>query len=214
MRTTRIWLPAVLLVAASLVGNGCILLPEIQDRVVELAASGSTSAEFSIPANTAETLPLDLSKVVAIGAGTSLDLKQILDDAGVDVSTVKNVKISKVEYAITNGDTYTGRTVQGDLTVDVGGGVQPLITGFSTQVDAKTPYQTPTLQTAGVNALNSILGQVLTGLKAGGSPTLSATFKLAGSTTPNTDATRYINFHYAVKITVSMVGTVKVSVPN
>ena len=213
MRATRHWLPAALVLGVSLLGSGCLLIPEIKEKIVELAVSGSTSAEFL--ADGLETDGVNEVDVVSIGDGTELDLRRILADAGVDVSDVVNVKVEKVEYAITRADPYAGRTVQGNLTVQrLGGTEQPLITGFVTNVDAVTGYQAASLQAAGVDELNQALASVLAQLQAGGTPTESATFRVTGTTTPGVDPLRSTNFQYSVKLTVSMVGTIRVDVPE
>src|SRR5437773_6341380 len=148
MRSTRVGLMAIVL-AASLWATGCILIPEIKDRVVELATSGSASATFH--ASGPETDPLNEVQVVSIGDGTNLDVRQILEDAGISVSDVVDVKVTSVEYAITKADPLASRTVQGNLTVQGSSGPeQPLITGFTTGVGAVTAYRGATPQSAGV----------------------------------------------------------------
>ena len=212
MRSTRIGLVTVVL-AASLWGTGCILIPEIKDRIVQLAVSGATSASFD--ASGPETDPLNKTQVVSIGDGTDLDLRKILDDAGVNVDDVVDVKLQSVAYAITAADPLASRTVQGNLTVQrTAGTEQPLITGFNTGVGAVTPYQPATLQSAGVTEINLALASVLSQLKSGGTATESATFRVTGTTTPNTNPSQNIAFTYAVRLTINMVGSVKVSVPD
>ena len=212
MRSSSSGLMAIVL-AASLFGAGCILIPEVKDRIVELAVSGSTSATFH--ASGPETDPLNEVQVVSIGEGTDLDVKKLLEDAGIDVSDVVDVKVTSVEYAITAADPLAGRTVQGNLSVQgPSGPEQPLIAGFTIGVGAVTPYRGAALKSAGVGVINQALASMLSQLKAGGTPTESVTFRVTGANTPNNDPNVQIAFGYAVKLTLSMVGTVKVSVPN
>ena len=52
MRTSRLWQIGVLAVVAALtMGSGCPTVPKLQDRVVELAAGGSTTAQFHASGN-------------------------------------------------------------------------------------------------------------------------------------------------------------------
>ncbi|HEY3215157.1 MAG TPA: hypothetical protein VGK93_01555 [Candidatus Eisenbacteria bacterium] len=211
MHRIRIGLIAFVL-AASFSGAGCLLIPEIQDRVVQLATNGSASVVFE--ANGPETASLDEVSVVSIGDGTELDLRRILEDAGVDVSEVVDAKVEKVEYAITRADPMASRTVEDKVTVQWQGTEKDLITGFSANVGVPTGYRVATLQTAGVGEINRALKSVLDQLKAGLTPTESVTFRVTGTTTPNSDSSRAIDFEYSVKLTVSIVGSVSMSVPD
>ena len=46
MRLTRTWAPCALILAVAMLNGGCILVPEIKDRIVELAVGGSTTVPF------------------------------------------------------------------------------------------------------------------------------------------------------------------------
>src|SRR5438874_13800799 len=96
MRTSRLWqIGALAVVAALTMGSGCPNVPSIKDRVVELAAGASTTARFhahgSIKAFSQDT---------TIDLANDIDLAKILDDAGIDASNIKDVKLAGVSYRV------------------------------------------------------------------------------------------------------------------
>ena len=86
----------ILVFALAAMGGGCMLVPEIEDRIVELAVGGSTTVEL-VSQGSVNTI--DETSTVNILEG--FDLGQILADAGINVSDVRNIALSGVEYRIT-----------------------------------------------------------------------------------------------------------------
>jgi hypothetical protein len=85
MRRFRFWPQLALVVAIAAMNAGCVLIPEIKDRVVELAVAGTTSKVFTVQRN-GTTLDETYD---TIDLSTDLDLGKVLSDAGIDVSQVK-----------------------------------------------------------------------------------------------------------------------------
>lgn len=198
---------AVLALALSTLGSGCPVIPQIKDRIVELAVGGSTIAEF-VASGVINTY--DDTKTVDLHDG--LDLAQIIDDAGVDVSDVESVKLSGVSDRVTVPDPNPGRTIaNGTVTIQrAGGAVTPLVTGFNVNVNSVTSFQTATLDPAGVAVLNALLADLLAEVKTGtpASNTM-VTYHVSGQSQPTGVET---NFTWELKVDVSILGTVKVKV--
>jgi hypothetical protein len=197
-------LPIALVLALAVMNGGCILIPEMEDRLVELAVAGTTNATFTVQGT---NTVVDETQVVDVG--TELDLATILADAGIDVSNVTNIALTSVAYRIVRADPDPALEItNGTITVQRGGGsVDPLVTSFSAAPGSVSGFQNVALDAAGVATINTMLSDILTALPgAPANPT--ATFHLTGTSTGPT------NFDFEMKITVSITGTVSVRVPT
>ncbi|HKQ56430.1 MAG TPA: hypothetical protein VJY35_01065 [Candidatus Eisenbacteria bacterium] len=197
-------LPIALVLALAVMNGGCILIPELKDRVVELAVGGTTSAVFTVQG---ATTAVDETQIVDVG--TELNLAQILSDAGIDVSNVTNIALTSVAYRIVRADTDPALEItNGNITVQRGGGtVDALVNGLTAAPGAVSGFQNVALDAAGVATINTMLSDILTALPgAPANPT--ATFHLTGTSTGPT------NFDFEMKITISITGTVSVRVPT
>ena len=94
MRRFRIRLQMTLVLALAIVNGGCLLIPEIKDRIVELAVGGSTVVTF-VSSGTLNSY--DETNTVDVMSG--FNLAQILADAGIDVSNVSKVALSEIGRA-------------------------------------------------------------------------------------------------------------------
>jgi len=209
MRRIRSWLSMTLVVAFAVMNGGCILIPEIKDRVVELAVAGVTTAVFTVQgSNTA----VDETQVVDVGV--ELDLQQILDDAGIDVSQVTKISLAGVAYRIVRADPDPTREItNGTITIQRGllGTIENLVTAFSAAPGALSGFQNVALDAAGVGVVNTLLGEILAALPgAPANPTV--TFHLTGNSSSASGNTT--DFEFELKITISITGTVNVSVPT
>lgn len=208
MRRFRYWPQMALVVALAVMSGGCLLIPDIKDKVVELAVTGSTVVEFH-----ATGLINSFDEVKSIDLRDSVDLQGILDDAGIDVSKVTNIALSGVAYRVSVADPEPSRQIVGG-TVNItrgGGSEQPLVTAFSAPAGAVTGYTTATLDPAGVGELDDLLDEWLAELKGGALANTVFSYHVSGESSPanvNTD------FYWQVKITISITGTVDVSVPS
>ena len=211
MRKSSLWLPAALLAAASLAGNGCVLLPEIKEKVVQLAAGGTTSVGF-----VAHFLTNNLyNQQASVDLANALDLRKILSDAGLDVSGVKHIKVSGISYRVTRPDPLDSRQiVNGSVTVDRPGvaiGV-PIVTNFTETVNTVTAYKIAPVDRAGIALMNDLLADLLAAIQ-NNSTVLNSVIvcHLSGTSSPADNNT---NFDWEIKVDISIVGEVKVSVPE
>jgi hypothetical protein len=213
MRTMkRLALPTLVL-ALGLMNGGCMLIPEIQDRIVELAVGGSTDVEF-VSSGTLN----NFNETSTINILDGFNLAQILDDAGIDVSSVTHIKISGVDYRVTIPDPEASREiVNGTVTTDRNGsGPLALISNFSAGAGAASDWQPAPLDPGGaaVGDLNAMLQSIVDALKNGTSPPsnlTTITYHLTGQSLPGTVAT---HFTWQMKVKITITGTVTVSVPT
>lgn len=210
MHTMRFWPRLAAVVAGSVLSGGCLLIPEIEDKIVELATSGSTTVEF---VSSGEVNSIDDLQTVDVRAG--LDLAQILADAGIDVSDVTHIALSGVAYRITVADPDAGREiVDGTITIDRGGsGPLTLVSSFNAAAGAVTDWQTVTLNAGGlaVAEINDLLGDLLEELQGGPPANTTLTYHVTGASLPADVPT---NFTWELRVTVSITGNVEVSVPQ
>jgi hypothetical protein len=209
MRRFRFWPHMALVLAFAVTNGGCVLVPKLKDRVVELAVTGSTSEVFSVQGSDTAvdetTTPFDV--------GADLDLAKILDDNGIDVSKVKSVKINKVEYRIVRADPDPTRAVtNGIVTIKRGvAAAQNLVTAFSASPGAVSGFTNIPLDPAGVGVVNTLLEDIRAALPGAPANGL-VTFHLTGNSTST--GGNPTDFDFELKITVTIVGTVSVSVPT
>lgn len=207
-KRTILQLAALGLIAVSGMGaSGCPLIPEVHQKAVELAVGGSTAADFAAEGEI--NFHNDV-EVVDLAAG--LDLASVIDDAGIDVSKVKDIKVSGVSYRTTRPDpTPNRRIVDGSVTIARGAGAPvSLVDSFQADVNAATSFQTAPLNPAGVALLNDLVADLLNELKTGtpaGNTTV--TIHVTGASSPTNVPT---DFEYQLKLDVSIVGTVDVDV--
>lgn len=208
MRQFRFWPQMALVAALAALNGGCLLIPQLKDRVVELAVTGSTTVEFHASGlinSFDETRSLDLRDEV--------DLQQILDDAGIDVTNVTNIALSGVAYRISVADPEASREiVNGTVKVTrSGGSEQTLVTAFNAAAGAVTDFTTATLDANGVTQLNNLLDEWLTELKGGAPANTAFSYHVSGDSFPSNVNT---DFYWEVKVTISITGTVDVTVPS
>src|SRR5512144_1665052 len=96
------------LILAMLMGQGCLLLPEIEKRVVELAVGGSTTQEFVA---SGELNTIDDRDTVDVR--TAIDLPGLLDNAGIDLNDVETIAFAGAAYRVTQQDPTANRAITG-----------------------------------------------------------------------------------------------------
>lgn len=205
MRTLHI--PRTLAVALplALLNLGCILVPKLEDRNVEMAVGASTSTIFHAQGELNfhdETETVDVHR--------DLDLPLILEDNDIDAQTVKDIKLVGVSYRIVIPE--AGRSISdGTLTIQRGGGaVTPFVTSFSADCSKATGWITVPLDASGVALVNALIGDLLTEAKTGTPATnTTVTYHVHGTSDPPSTPT---DFTWEFKLDLSMVGTVKVRV--
>lgn len=210
MRRSRFWPQMTLVFALAVMNGGCLLIPQLKDRLVELALSGTSSTTFTV--NGSATAADELATV---NVSTELDLQTILNDAGIDVSQVTHIGLSGVSYRIVRADADPSREITGGtITIQRGiaGAVENLVTGFSAAPGAVSGYQNVTLDAAGVAVVNALLADILEDLKGTPNPEPSATFHLTGNMTSTSGTAA--DFDVELKVTIGITGTITVSVPT
>lgn len=211
MRPFRVLPRLTLAFALGAMSGGCILIPEIEDRIVELAVGGSAVVEF-VTSGTGSSY--DETNTVNILEG--LNLAQILADAGIDVSNVTNIALSGVEYRVTVADPEAGRQiVNGNITIARGSsGDLALISGFNAAAGAVSDWQVAPLDPGGaaVAEINAMLNDIRTELPLSPPPELTTiTYHVTGGSVP---ALVPYSFTWEMKFKITITGTVQVSVPT
>lgn len=195
-----------------LTAQGCLLIPEIEKRVVELAVGGSATQEFVA---SGELNVHDQRDTVDLA--TVIDLPQLLDDAGIDISDVEDIKLAGVFYRVTQQDPTANREIQnGTVTIQrgLGGTETSLVSNFNVAVNdpANATFQPGNLASPGVALVNQLLTDMLTAVKAGlPLPNSILITHVNGASSPANVET---NFKYELRMDLSIVGTVHVDVPN
>jgi hypothetical protein len=216
MRRLRYWPQMALVLALAVMNGGCVLIPELKDRIVELAVGGTTVVEFTTDG---DLNTLDDDGTVNILA--DFDLQEILDDAGIDVTDVTSIKFTGVEYRVTVPDPQADRQiVNGVVTLmREGRGPFPLVSGFSAGAgtgNAVTNWTAAPIDPDGnaVNEINDMMNVILLALQGGtypppGSKT-TITYHVGGDSTPAVET----NFTYQIKLKITITGKVEVTVPS
>jgi hypothetical protein len=206
MRMRNLWqLPAVALLALSVQG-GCVLVPEIVDRIVELAVTGQVSEEL---AAVGIVNVHDDRDTVDVRAG--LNLEELLDDNGIDVSNATSVSLAGATYRTIQLDPTPNREIQnGTVTIQrgFGGPEVVLIQNFNAVVNSVTTETTATLNPAGVAGVNALLADLLAEAK-GGPPAANTViiYHVTGNSLPAGVAT---DFRWELNLKINVVGTIEV----
>ena len=198
--------------------NGCLLIPQVEDRVVELAIGHAVV----IPFQARGTINFeDDAKTVDLDA--NFDLATVLDDAGIDASDVTDVKLASVAYRITRaqaGRTITNGQVEFQTSATPPGtlptgsppnaGFTQLVTSFTGNAGSTTGWIATPLAPAGVTALNTLLGQFLADVKSGtATHPRYLTYHVYGASNPSGENT---DFDWEFKLQLSIVGSFKTTV--
>jgi hypothetical protein len=188
---------AVIALAGTTMGSGCPTIPKLEDRVVEVAAGGSVTQEF-----VAEGVINTFSDSQSQDIASEVDLSKIADDAGLSPGDITGLTLVGVSYRVTVPDPNPGRTITGNITFNG----QPLITGFSQNVDAASDWTKATLDAAGVTAVNGVLTQILDQVNNGTSGPINVTYHVDGTSSPTGAST---SFTWQLKLDLSVKGKLK-----
>jgi hypothetical protein len=205
-------LPNVRILALALplavLSSGCITIPQLEDRVVELAVGASTTEQFVA---TGSINTFDESRGVDLKS--EIDLAQVLDDNGVDVGDVKDIKVSGLSYRIVKAQ--TGRSIQGGYVkiTRQGGTEKDLVLNFNASAATADGWITVRLESDGVTVLNALLADLLKDVQHIATATnTQIQYHVHGNSVPG--APSNTDFTWEIKLDVSIVGTVKVTVLN
>jgi hypothetical protein len=196
-----------LVLAVATMNGGCLLIPQLEDKIVELAVTGSTVVEFVSDGEINEENYCESGDFKA-----EVNIAQILDDAGIDISDVTGITLSGVAYRVTVPDPNAAREiVGGTITIDRGAGPVSLVTSFNAPAGSAYDWQTAPLDAAGVAEINDLLSDILTELQGGAPASSTIEYCYSGQSIPLDIGT---NFTWQVRITISITGTIEVSVPT
>ena len=204
MRTRSVLAVVAVGLATQVLASGCLVFPELKDKVVELATTGSVVTDFHAEGNNAS-----YSQDTTIDIRDNVDVAQVLSDAGIDVSNVKSITLGGVAYRVTVADPDPSKQItSGNVTVQAGAApsAQPLISNFTLHVGATKGWTTATLDPAGVTQLNDLLAAILAELQGGAAANEHIAYHVDGTISPAANT----GFQYQLRLTLSIVGTVKV----
>jgi hypothetical protein len=204
------WLqPLVLVLIVAVMGNGCLLIPKVQKKTIELAAGGSTTIEFPV-LGTIQSGTLDQTVNLA-----GLDLATVLSDAGIDGSNVKDIKLAGVEYRVSVADPEPDREITiNDITIQVGAGAEKKLvaTPFTDAASSVYDFKLAPIDvasSAAVLEINGLLTNLLDNLKDGTALPTSLSCTMSAASIP---ADASMNFTLELRLKVSVVGTMEVTV--
>ncbi len=195
-----------LLAAAPLALSGCITIPTVADRVVELVTTEAVSDTVHAYGNTntiVNTGGLDVN---------SIDVVPILADAGIDASELSSITVANLAYRVVTPDTVASRHLSGTITVSAGGGPSTdLVNPFEVDAGAVTGWITVPMQHAGITQMNHLLAELLAVVKAGGGtvPNGILLYSVSGTSSPASTTT---DFRYELRLTVNISGNVRTKV--
>jgi hypothetical protein len=204
MRNHRPIIVLALLLGAQFVLSGCITIPTMADRVVELVTT--TSVADTLHASGSTNYILNDSGIFDVN---SLGIAGILDDAGIDVSDVTGISLASVSYQVVTADVVASRNIAGTVKVSCAGGpIVDLVNPFNANAGAVTAPIPASLSAAGVTQINNLLAALLTAVKSGTGtvPNGNIIYTVNGTSTPSNQAT---DFYYVLKLTLNVQGTVK-----
>jgi hypothetical protein len=179
--------------------------------VVELVLGGSISETFHAEGEINDKGDVG-EEDLAAPLGQELDLVDILDSAGIDVSNAQGIFLSGVEIRVTIPDDTEGREItQTNVMVGRdGGALVPLVTGFSQAADAVTDWVPVSLEAGGVGLINGILDDFLQAAKNDEDlDSLILNYSWEGLSTPTDVRT---DFFWEIRLNVNITGTVEVDV--
>lgn len=216
MRRNALLSLLALVLAALTVQGGCVIIPEVNSKIVEMVASGTacdTLDAIGVINNHNDTSTFDIR--------AEIDIAQVLEDAGIDVSEVDSIAVFGVTYKTTQPDPDDTRAiVDGQVTVErgtlVGSTFTPtqgpvvVIADFDQIVNDATTDMTAPVSAAGIALLNGLLQDLLDEVKGSGFVTDSAIrYTVTGISNPQNVAT---NFKWRICVKVNIKGKVEVDV--
>lgn len=213
MRTARILRRLAIACIAFMTLAQCRLIPSLQHRSVEITVGGSTSVVFV--AQGGANYLIDDTTSVAIKR--EINILQMIENAGMHISDVKDLKLAGVSYRVRKKDSSIDRQIRsGRVAIGRGDGpvIQPntpLVTDFLEGVNFVTTFTPAPLDPAGVALINGLLADLLTEAR---NPSVPATntvlmYRLTGGSYPTDEDT---DFTWELRVNVTVVGTVNVDV--
>jgi hypothetical protein len=162
------WKWVLVACVVSALSGGCL-----DDKVIDLVATGETSADFVLNETTSSW-----TKAAVLDVGR--EIRDILADNGYDNTDIKSAHVTSVHYGVSSFNQAHDWTITGAITVTYNGSTQTVMNYTSQSVQAALGKKLPAaLQPAGVDLIN----QALADFVAGQNPILTFTID-NGSTAP------------------------------
>lgn len=201
-------LTALCAVIVALTGASCPLIPDIEEKVIELALGGSTTVPFQ-----ARGILNDKGETECFDLGEDLDLNQILEDA--DIDSVTAIALAGVAYRVTVADPNPDRTIANTtVTISRDGGDQDvsLVTEFTDTAGETYDFRTvTTLDPAGVALVNDMLDDILFAVQNDLPANVSGCVTWMGQSLPLGADT---NFDWEIRIDITITGTITLDLPS
>lgn len=199
---TKVWnLVLVAFIVSALSGGflgGCL-----DDKVVELVATGETSADFSQNETSSSWTN---AAVLDIGQ----EVRNILEDNGYDESDIKGAHVTSVHYGVTSFSQAHDWNISGAITVTYSGNTQTILNYTAQSVQAALGKKIPaTLEQPGVDLIN----QALDDFVAGQNPVLAFTIN-NGSTTPAPSGIDPMIFDWRAWLAIQVIVSQEVTIPD
>ncbi len=206
-KTTLQW-GLLLVLCLGVMGAECPSIPTVEEKAVELAMGASATVRFE-----ARGLENVFGELQTIDLVEGIDLRKLLDDAGVDVSDVISISLYGVSYRVVKPDPTADRAILNGQ-VMVGRGSTPdlyLIQNFNeSPVNAVVSWKPAELHPDGVDLINGILEEYLNAIRHGTPlPTGQLSCLPSGLSTPANVST---DFDWELKLDINVVGTIRVQV--
>jgi len=195
---TKHWNIVLIACIVTALSGGCL-----DDKVVELVATGETSVDFSQNETTEQwTEPA----IINIGD----EVRDILEDNGYDESDIKAAHVTSVHYGVTSFSQAHDWDISGEITVTYNGNTQAILNYTSQSVQAALGKKIPaTLEQPGVDLIN----QALDDFVAGQNPVLTFTIN-NGSTTPSPSALDPMIFDWRAWLAIQVILDQEVTIPD
>jgi hypothetical protein len=196
---TKRWNLVLAVCVVSALSGGCL-----DDKVVELVATGETSADFSQNETTEQwTEPA----IIDIGQ----QVRDILEDNGYDESDLKDAHLTSVHYGVTSFSQAHDWDISGAITVTYNGNTQAILNYTSQSVQAALGKKIPaTLEQGGVDLVNQALDDFVAG-----APTVQLTFTINnGATTPSPTVGDPMIFDWRAWLAIQVILDQEVSIPD
>jgi hypothetical protein len=178
--------------------GGCL-----DDKVVELVATGETAADFAQNETSSSW-----TKAATLDVGQ--EIRNILNDNGYDDSDIRSAHVTSVHYGVSSFNQAHDWTISGSIQVTYNGNEQALMSYVSQSVQAALGKKMPaTLHSGGVDLIN----QALDDFVSGQNPVLTFTINNLG-TTPPPNAGDPMIFDWRAWLAIQVIVRQEVTIPD
>ena len=206
-RFTGLIMSAVLLGSIVLCGSDCLPVPTIEEKLVELAVGGSVTHQFHAYGQF-NLNPQD--PIVTFDLADSLDLAQIIADAGINVDDLEDIALAGAAYRVIVPDPTPDRRIENGLVeIERSASRDTLASVFSIDVNSVLDFETAPLDPGGVAIVDGVLDDMLAAIKDPGymPPSTVVSFYVDGTSVPTEVTT---DFWWELRLIFTIVGVIRV----